>query len=57
MGYASARYQRTHAELKRVRGEANEHTCLCGKPALGWGTTGSTPDTPRERNWHDRTPE
>jgi hypothetical protein len=36
MGYASAQYQQAHTNLKRVRGEAREHTCPCGKPALDW---------------------
>lgn len=52
MGYASASYQRAHTELKRLRGEASEYTCSCGKPARDWayqftGETLRSPDGSR----------
>jgi hypothetical protein len=31
-----APYQRAHAEVKRLRGQASEHTCPCGQPASDW---------------------
>jgi hypothetical protein len=52
MGYASAEYQQAHTNLKRVRGNASEHTCPCGKPASDWaylftGETLRSPDGSR----------
>ena len=36
MSNPPAPYQRAHLNVKRLRGEASQHICRCGNPALDW---------------------
>lgn len=37
-------YVSTHNRLRRVRGNASEHICVCGKPAREWAYSNESPE-------------